>query len=390
MLTNLDNELLDDLAKLRATSTYRELGLSRSGPAQRDIVSGTTRRLLLCGNNYLGLAADDRVICAAVEAAGGAGVGSTGSRLISGNHELLSTFESEIASFKGYEAALVFSSGYLANIGVITALVGVGDLIISDALNHASIIDGCRLSRAEVRVYRHLSASNARELLADRDNFRRALLVTDGVFSMDGDVAPLPELVDVAREHNCVFMVDDAHGFGVLGPTGRGTIEHFGLDPNDVPVLVGTLSKALGAIGGVVCGSSSLRQYLINFARTHRFATACSPVTIAGALAALRIVAAEGARLSGDLRSLRQTYAAGLKKSGVDVPHCDSAIIPIILGENAEAWRAAECLSERGIWVQAIVPPTVPRGTARLRTTLSLSLSAENVEWAASQIGECI
>jgi 8-amino-7-oxononanoate synthase len=317
---------------------------------------------------------------AAAEAASEWGAGATGSRLTTGSLALHSALEAELAALKGAEGAVLFGSGYEAAVGTIPALVGRGDLILSDSLNHASLIDGCRLSRAEVRVYRHRDVDHARELLADRSSFRRCLLVSDGVFSMDGDLAPLPELCDLCDAFDTWLMVDDAHGTGVLGERGGGTVEHFGLEGR-VPVQMGTLSKALGSQGGFVAGSAALAEYLRNRARTFIFSTAPTPAAAAAARASLRIVREEPQLRTGLLR--RAAYLRkGLRSLGFDVPEGETPIVPVLVGESDRALALAAVLEEEGVWAPAIRPPTVPSGTARLRLCVQATHEGQHLEYA--------
>jgi 8-amino-7-oxononanoate synthase len=380
-MESLDRALAAGVEELRTRSLYRRLRRLDSAPGPRAVLEG--RSVLVFGsNNYLGLAGHPEVRAAAAAAVDVWGAGSSGSRLTTGSLALHTALEEEIAAFKGAQAALLFSSGYQASLGTIPALVTRGDLILSDALNHASLIDGSRLSRAEVRVYRHADADHARELLSDRHQFRRCLLVTDGVFSMDGDLAPLPDLCDLCEARDAWLMVDDAHGTGVLGPSGAGITEWFGLQGR-VPIQMGTLSKALGSEGGFIAGSRELIDYLRNRARTFVFSTAASPAPVAAARAALRAVrkepelrlklAANGSRLRAALRGL-----------GLAVPAGETPILPVILGPSDAALDAAAALEAAGVWVPAIRPPTVPAGTARLRASVMATHSDEDLDQAIS------
>ena len=352
-----------------------QIGLAR---AVRPLASGSEpevtldgrRVLCLASNNYLGLATHPEVTAAAAEAAGRLGAGTGSARLITGGLTLHEELEAALAAFKGTEEALLFSSGYLANLGTIAALAGRGDAVFSDALNHASIIDGARLSRAAVHVYRHGDAGHVDELL---DGWRaanrgRALVVTDSVFSMDGDLAPLPDLVEVCERHGAALMVDEAHATGVVGPGGRGAVAHFGLEGR-VPVVMGTLSKALGAAGGFIAGSAPLCAYLRNRARSFVFDTAMPPPVAAAALAALGVLEREPER-PGRARELAGRLAAGLSAVGYRIPAPDAAVVPVVVGEAAVAVALSRALLERDVLVTAIRPPTVPVGTSRLRATV--------------------
>jgi 8-amino-7-oxononanoate synthase len=329
--------------------------------------------LCFASNDYLGLAGDERLRRGAVEAINAFGTGAGGSRLITGNSSLHRRLERELAALKGCEDAVVFAAGYLANLGTISALVGRGDAVFSDALNHASIVDGCRLSGAAISIYPHGDVRALATLLAERPAGRR-LIVTDSVFSMDGDLAPLPALARLAAEHGAMLMVDEAHATGVLGENGGGAVEHFGLGGR-VPIIMGTLSKALGAQGAFVAGSASLIDYLRNRARAFVFTTGLSPAAVGAALAALAIVRTEPERRRR-LHTLAAQLREGLRTLGYRVPPGETAILPVLVGEAEHALALAAALRERGIFVPAIRPPTVPPGSARLR----LSLSAMHTE----------
>ncbi len=322
----------------------------------------------LGSNNYLGLSTHPDVIAAAVEATETFGTGASGSRLISGNNDLYSQLESNIAQTKGTEAALVFSSGYAANTSVIPVLAGEGDLILSDALNHASIIDGCRLSRAKKKIYQHCNVDNLETLLSESYQFRRKLIVTDGVFSMDGDIAPLQDIYEVAMNYDAMLLVDDAHGFGVLGKEGSGTVSHCGLQDEDI-IQMGTLSKAIGGLGGYIAGSRTLIELLINRARGFIFTTGLPPATIAAADAALNVM-----RSAPELRQQLLKNADALKTALTDLDYSllpsQTQILPVILGEPQRATKVTEALLSEGVFAPAIRPPAVPSGTSRLRVTV--------------------
>ena len=313
--------------------------------------------VLLGSNNYLGLSTHPQVIAAAVEATQTFGTGASGSRLISGNNERYTTLETNLAKTKNTEAALVFSSGYAANTSVIPILAGEGDLILSDALNHASIIDGCRLSRATKKVYRHCDVEHLKSLLSESAAFRRRLVVTDGVFSMDGDIAPLPDICDLATEYDAMLLVDDAHGFGVLGRDGSGTVAHFGLENRDI-IQMGTLSKAIGALGGYIAGSQALIELLINKARGFIFTTGLPPATLAAANAALDVM-----RASPELRQRLFSHAEHLKLALIDLGYTllpsETQILPVVLGNPQRTTSIAEALSLKA----CSHPPSAPSST---------------------------
>ena len=336
--------------------------------------------VLLGSNNYLGLSTHPEVIAAAVEATQTFGTGASGSRLISGNSELYTTLETNLAKMKGTEAALVFSSGYAANTSIIPVLVGEDDLILSDALNHASIIDGCRLSRASKKIYQHCDVGHLKSLLSASTTFRRKLIVTDGVFSMDGDITPLPDIYDLAAQHDAMVLVDDAHGFGVLGKDGNGTVSHFGLEGKEI-IQMGTLSKAVGALGGYIAGSRALIELLINRARGFIFTTGLPPATLAAANAALDVI-----RLSPELRKRLFSHAKRLKTALIDLGYTllpsETQILPVILGSPQRATRVAEALLTEGVFAPAIRPPAVSTGTSRLRLTVMATHTEAEIEQA--------
>ncbi len=345
------------------------------------------RRLLhLSGNNYLGLADDPRLVEAAAVAAQRHGTGSGASRLVTGGTTEHRALERELADWKGTEDAVVLSSGYLANLAVVTALVGKGDTVVSDELNHASIIDACRLSGAEVRVHRHGDAAHADALLADAPG--RRLLITDGVFSMDGDLAPLPQLCDAAERHGAMVVVDDAHGSGVIGPDGRGTTAALRCEGR-VHAIVVTLSKALGAAGGAIACSSQLAEWIRNRARPFIFDTAPPAPTVAAARRAIQIVRAEP-ELGTQAITRNGMLAAGLRRLGHTVPYVDACILPLIVGSNDAAMTAMQHLLDRDVLAVAIRPPSVAPGTARLRVTTMATHTDDDLDLAVTSIDEAL
>ncbi len=368
-----------ELRRLAEASLLREVRALDSAQDPEVVLDGE-RLVLLASNNYLGLATDPRVVNAAVEAARRWGAGAGSARLISGGVRLHDQLEERLSAFKRTDAALLFSSGYLANLGAVTALVGRGDAIISDELNHASIIDAARLSRADVRVYGHADVGHLDTLLRESAGARRRLVVSDTVFSMDGDLAPLPEIVEACERHNAILMVDEAHASGVVGPGGRGAIAHFGLEGR-VPVVMGTLSKALGAAGGYIAGSADLIAYLRNRARTFVFDTALPPPVAAAALAALEALEAEPDR-PARTRALAGRLATGLRRAGFSVPDPEAAIVPVIAGSSEDALALARAVRAGGVLVPAIRPPSVAEGTARLRATVMATHADEHIERA--------
>ncbi len=379
------NSALNDLD---ACAQRRQLFSHTGAQGARLTIAG--REFVNFGSNdYLALATDPRLVDAAATAAHEYGWGSGASPVVTGRSELHERLEQRLAEFEGTEAALVFNTGFAANVGTIAALVGESDAIFSDALNHASLIDGCRLSRAAVHVYRHADCGHLEEHLDNAKEFRRRLIVTDSLFSMDGDLAPLPALCELAERHDCMLLIDEAHATGVFGEHGRGVAEHLGVESR-VHVRVGTLSKALGASGGFVAGSQRLIDWLANRARTYVYSTAPPPAYCAAALAALEIVEREPERRQR-LMSIAAEFRARLASAGLHLGPSASQIIPIILGDERRALSAAAMLRERGIWVPAIRPPTVPAGKSCLRISLTVGHTPEMLDMlhsALSQFGQ--
>jgi 8-amino-7-oxononanoate synthase len=356
-------ELEARLAELRALGLQRRTRLV-SGPQGPHIVLDGKPVLLLCSNNYLGLADHPRVREAAAEAAMRWGVGAGASRLVSGTMTVHRRLEERLAAFKGRQSALLFGSGYLANAGTIAALARPGDVIFSDELNHASIIDGCRLSRADVFVYDHCDPEHLEWGIVKAED-RGALIVTDSVFSMDGDVAPLVEIVELAQRYGLRTLVDEAHGTGALGPGGRGALAEAGLE-DQVDVIVGTLGKALGSYGAFVACDEVMARYLVNAARTFIFSTALPPPAAAAALAALGLLEADPRRVQR-LAANASALGSALQAEGFAVGSSRTQILPLVIGDAAQAMRICELALRRGIFAQAIRPPTVPAMTSRLR-----------------------
>jgi 8-amino-7-oxononanoate synthase len=371
------------IEELKTEDRYRFLRRVESEQAARIVLDGTTVRLF-CSNNYLGLANHPRVKEAAAEAARSCGCGSGASRLISGNMRIHEELEERIARFMGSEAVLLFNNGYTANVGILSSLMGQGDTVFSDSLNHASLIDGCRLSRAEVRVYRHRDAGHLRSLLGRAPGKGKRLIVTDGLFSMNGDLAPLPDLAALARTYDCLLMVDEAHALGVLGPTGRGAAEAFGLEAA-VDLSVGTLGKALGSFGAFVACRGIVRDFLINHARSLIYSTSLPPPVLAAAAAALEIVQAEPGRRDR-LRENAGRFGAGLGEMGIPVPDPLSHIQCLVTGDARRAIDLSERLLRQGIYAQGIRPPTVPPGTARIRFSLMATHTDDDVDTALEAI----
>ena len=369
-------ELREELAALADRSLRRAILTPRRGQGERLDIEG--RDLLnLTSNNYLGLAADPRVVEAAASAAREYGASVSASRLLCGATPLHERLEERLAALKRQPAALLYSSGYLANLGVLTALARPGDAIFSDALNHASIIDGCRLSGARAIVYRHGDATHLAELLAAAPA-RRRFIVSETVFSMDGDIAPIPSLFALARAHDAVLVLDEAHATGVLGPNGEGAVARFGLDPEGA-VIVGTLSKALASAGGFVAADRTVIDYLVNRSRPFIFNTALPPASVGAALAAIEIVAGEPDRRAR-LAALADRLRAGLLAAGHPPSVSETAIVPLLLGSAESALAVERRLREAGVLSRAIRPPTVPEGAARIRFNLMATHTAADVD----------
>jgi 8-amino-7-oxononanoate synthase len=374
-----------ELAALERRGLRRRLA-TRTGPQTARLTIGGRELIHFSSNDYLALAADPRLASAAAAAAEQEGWGSGASPLVSGHGLAHARLEQRLAAFEGTEAALVFSSGYAANVGTVAALAGPGDVVFTDRKNHASLLDGCRLSRADVRVYPHGDWRRLDELLARGSQDRRRLIVTDSLFSMDGDLAPLAPLADLAQRHGAMLMIDEAHATGVFGGRGRGVAEHLDVDDR-IPVRVGTLSKALGSIGGFVAGSRSLVEWLVNRARPYVFSTAPPPAAAAAAMAALRIVDDEPQRRQG-LLARADALRKRLAEQGWNVGHSASQIIPLMVGEPDRAVELAAALRERGLFVPAIRPPTVPEGEACLRISLTCGHTAEMIERLVETLGK--
>jgi glycine C-acetyltransferase/8-amino-7-oxononanoate synthase len=372
-------EIEQRLAELRELGLHRRLRMV-SGPQGPRVVLDGRPVLLLCSNNYLGLADHPRVRQAAADAAMRWGVGAGASRLVSGSMTVHRRLEEALADFKNTQAALLFGSGYLANTGVIAALAGEGGVVFSDALNHASIVDGCRLARAQTFVYDHADTEHL-EWGLHRAAGAPSLIVTDGVFSMDGDVAPLEEICDLAARHGSRVMVDEAHATGTLGPGGRGSVAEAGLE-DEVDVIVGTLGKGLGSYGAYVCCDETMAALLVNTARTLIFSTALPPPAAAGALAALELIREQPRRverLQANSRLLRDE----LEDLGFDTGPSCTQIVPLVVGDPGRAVRMCETALARGVFAQAIRPPTVPDGTSRLRLAVMASHGKEELRTAA-------
>jgi 8-amino-7-oxononanoate synthase len=365
-----------ELEQRRRKHLYREREVLAT-PQGVEVVVGQERLLAFCSNDYLGLANHPAVVHAFQDGAARYGVGAGASHLVSGHSGAHHALEEELAEFVGSARALLFSTGYMANLGVVSALVSRHGTIFEDRLNHASLIDAARLARAEVVRYAHGDSARLAELMATSP--QPELITTDAVFSMDGDVAPLAALEQLARRHGARLLADDAHGFGVLGAQGRGSFEAQGVPVAGPSILMGTLGKALGTFGAFVAGEAALIETLIQQARTYIYTTALPPAVAEATRAALRLVRAESWRRE-QLRALIARFRTGAMQLGLKLLASDTAIQPVMLGDAEAALRASRALRAHGIWVPAIRPPTVPAGSARLRVTLSTAHSTEHVD----------
>jgi glycine C-acetyltransferase len=376
----------ETLSEIRERGTYRRMRVLDGAQAPRMRVDGR-EVLLFAGSNYLDLAAHPEVAEAAARAARDLGCAAGGSRLINGNLAIHEELEERLAKFLGRESALAFATGYMANVGVIPALVGRDDVVVSDQLSHASIVDGCRLSRAGVRVFPHGDLDAVASILAEVcTTGRRVLLAVDGVYSMDGDLAPLAELVALAQQHGAMVLLDDAHGTGTLGKTGRGSAEALGVTEG-VDIYLGTLGKSLGSFGAFVAGSPALRDLLVNTARSFIFSCALAPPQVAAAIASLGVIEREPWR-----RQALQARAARLRERlgahGVDTSPSTTHIVPVIIGDNPRTMAVCEALLERGFYAQGIRHPSVPAGTARLRITAMATHSEAEIDALADAVAE--
>ncbi|HSL91434.1 MAG TPA: 8-amino-7-oxononanoate synthase, partial [Candidatus Limnocylindrales bacterium] len=377
--------LSGEISLLKEKGRYRSLRRV-SGPQEAEIVIDGGRRLNFSSNNYLGLANHPAVVAALVETAGRYGVGSGASRLICGHMDVHAELEEAVARLKGTEAALTFSSGYLANLGILSTLCGPEATVFSDELNHASIVDGCRLARTRVEVYRHGDVSHLEELLR-RSRASRKVVVTDGVFSMDGDIAPLPDLVEAKERHGAMLVVDDAHATGVLPPHGRGTADHFGIREG-VDLQMGTFSKALGTYGAYIGTTRVVVDYFINKCRPFIYNTGLPPAIAGATLAALNLLSEEPgllASLWGNQKAFRAEMSARGRRVTSPTP-----IVPVLVGGDEETMAVSKALFDRGVFVHGIRPPTVPEGTGRLRLTLMATHTQEMIRTAAEQIDRAL
>jgi 8-amino-7-oxononanoate synthase len=373
------NDLEQELQRRETEHLYRRRRVVDSAQGAEIVVDG--RRLLsFCSNDYLGLANHPEVIAAMQRGAAQYGAGSGAAHLVTGHMTPHHALEEELAAFTGYARALLFSTGYMANLGAVSALCGAGDAVLEDRLNHASLLDAGLLSRARLQRFPHGDAAALDERLAE-SRAQRKLILTDGVFSMDGDIAPLRALADAAQRHDAWLMMDDAHGLGVIGEHGRGSMEVCGITPRELPLLVGTLGKGFGSFGAFVAADEVIIETLIQQARPYIYTTALPPAVAEATRASLKLIQAdEGAQRRVHLAALVQRFRTGAQQLGLPLMTSPTAIQPLLMGDSATAVRLSEALLAEGILISAIRPPTVPDGTARLRITLSAAHTAAQVD----------
>lgn len=377
----------DELKEVHNKNLFRNLTEIQTGQSP-EISIGGKKYILLASNSYLGLSVDPRVIKAAKDALEKYGTGSGGSRLVSGSSDLHRQLEEKIAEFKNTESAILFSSGYLANIGTISTMVGSDDFVYSDELNHASIIDGCRLSKANLRVYRHLDLNELDLLLSKDDINRKKLVVTDTVFSMDGDLVDLKQLSEICETHNAMLMVDEAHATGVLGKRGSGATEHFDVEDR-VPIVMGTLSKAVGSLGGYIAGSTNLIDFIRNRVRSYIFDTSLPASSLAASIESIEIITTDKARRD-HLWNIIAQFKTGLKDLGLNVLPSNSAVIPILTGDPEPTLRLADELRKEGVFTPAVRPPSVPPGKCRIRASLMSAHTEQHIQIALNAFGKVL
>ncbi|MFH1904275.1 MAG: 8-amino-7-oxononanoate synthase [bacterium] len=374
---NFIDEVLNSLKK---NGLYRTLRTCSQFKSSKLVIDGK-ELINFSSSNYLGLAGDPVLKEAACKAIEKYGCSSTASRLMCGNLALNEELEKRIAGFKRTEAALIFSSGYMANIGVISALMGRPDIIFADKYNHASLVDGCILSRAKLMRYPHRDVKRLEKLLENSGKYGRRLIVTDSVFSMDGDIAPLPEIVELAKQYDCMVMIDDAHATGVLGKTGRGGAEYFDIPEESIDIHMGTFGKALGSFGAYVAGARKLKELLINKARSFIFTTALPPSVIGSVIAAISILEMDNTRIK-TLNKNASYFRNQLRKEGFNILNTETQIIPLIIGENNKAIQFSKFLMQNGIFALPIRPPSIPLNTARTRFSVTAAHSKEELSYA--------
>jgi glycine C-acetyltransferase len=378
-MDNFVELLKQEIENIKNIGRYRFLRVISSKP-DREVILNNRKVLNLCSNNYLGLAGHKELIEAEVEAVREYGAGSTGSRLITGTNSLHVELEEKVAKFKKSERALVFNTGYMANLGILDALTDKGDLIISDQLNHASIVDGCRISRADVKIYKHRDLNHLESILKSSSNYKKKLIVTDSVFSMDGDIAPLKDINFLAKKYNAILMTDDAHATGILGENGTGGAEYFNL-VDEIDIQMGTFGKALGTFGAYVAGRKELIEFLINKSRAFIYTTSLPPGVLGATLKALEIVQSEEGKRRRELLLKKAAVLRNiLKKHGFNTLNSETQIIPVLIGDEKTTMKISEKLLEKNIFVQGIRPPTVEEGMCRLRISLTLDADFGNIQ----------
>ena len=380
------NYLKDQVQELKDQGVYRILPVLE-GANEAEIILNGQSVINLSSNNYLGFASNPRLKEAAIKAVEKYGVGSGAVRTIIGNMDIHEELEVKLAEFKREEAVMVFQSGFNCNAGAIQAITNKGDLIISDELNHASIIDGVRLSRADKAVFKHSDMEDLVRVLEEkRSNYTNCLIITDGVFSMDGDLAKLPEIVEIAEKYDCMTYVDDAHGSGVLGENGRGTVDHFGLHGR-IDFTIGTLSKAIGVIGGYVAGSKVMKEWLLHRGRPLLFSTSLPPAAVGAIMEAVDLLSST-TEFTDRLWSNAKFFKAELGKLGYNIGHSETPITPVIIGDEAKTVAFSKRMLEKGVFVSAIIFPTVPKGTGRVRCMVTAGHTEEQLSRAVKVFEE--
>ncbi|NLJ98217.1 MAG: glycine C-acetyltransferase [Tissierellia bacterium] len=383
------NYLKEKIEDLKKEGIYRRLPVLE-GANQAEIILNGNKVINLSSNNYLGFANHPRLKKAAIEAIEKYGAGAGAVRTIVGNMSIHEELEEVLSKFKREEAAFVYQSGFNCNAGTIQAITEAGDLIISDELNHASIIDGVRLSKADKKIFKHSDIDQLEQILKEnRDKYRNVLIITDGVFSMDGDIAKLPEIVELAEKYDAMTYVDDAHGSGVLGENGRGTVDHFGLHGR-VDFTIGTLSKAIGVVGGYVAGSKTMYEWLNHRARPVLFSTSLPPAAVGAIIEAIKMLT-ESSEYTDKLWDNAKYFKERLGKLGFNTGHSETPITPVIIGDEAESMEFSKNLLDKGVFVSAIVFPTVPKGTGRVRCMITADHTKEQLDRAVDifqQVGK--
>jgi len=372
----------EELNKIKEVGLHRKLLSVSSGPAPKIMVDGK-EIIMLASNDYLGFCSHPEIKNKAQNAIKKWGAGSGAARLINGNLTLFDELEKRLAAFKNTEEALVFSTGYMANAGLLSALGTKENIIYSDELNHASIIDGCRLSRATITVYPHKNVKTLESFLKQESGYQNRIIVTDGVFSMDGDIAPVPDLLLLAEKYDATLIIDDAHGTGAIGKSGKGTLEHFEMENSSRTIILGTMGKAMGSFGAFVAGTKELKEYLINKSRSFIFTTALPPSVLAASIQALNIIGKNPAIIS-ELRENASYMRKGLRSLGFNTLESETQIMPVMVGSPADTVNMAKELFDKGLFIQAIRPPAVPENSSRLRLTVMATHEKSDLEKALS------